>query len=188
MPPHKTKLASFEKEALCHLSELYAIALRYCQNEHNAEDLVQETLLRAYSAWDHFQRGTNCRAWLFRILTNSFINDYRKGVKERQHRQRGEEPISPDRVRAAQDPEGVRVEQLLGDEVVSALRDLPPEFRRVVVLADLQGLSYRDIARELRCPMGTVMSRLFRARRMLEGMLRDYAQEQGILRPLAAAA
>jgi len=185
---HKNNQDSFEQEALAHLGALYATALRYVRNEKDAEDLVQETLLRAFAAWKSFKKGTNCRAWLFRILTNNFINEYRRNVKERRWRFTGEAIISPARKRAAQDPEGVAMEYALGDEVVQALMDLPGEFLKVVVLADLRGLSYREIARILDCPIGTVMSRLYRARRLLESVLEDYAREQGILRPVQAAA
>ncbi len=186
--PQPKKHESFEQEALGHISELYATALRYARNERDAEDLVQETLLRALSAWDHYKQGTNCRAWLFRILTNSFINEYRRGVKERRWLGAGEPIISPSRRHAARDPEGALLERMVGDEVLQALSDIPMDFRKVVVMADLCGMSYREIARKLDCPMGTVMSRLYRGRRLLEQMLRDYAMEQGILRTPAAAA
>jgi len=161
--PDCAKRDSFEQQALGHLHELYATALRYARDEKDAEDLVQETLLRAFAAWEQFQEGTNCRAWLFRILTNNFINEYRRL-----------------RRRAARDPEGAFHELLLGDEVVAALSTLPDGFKQVVILADLKGLSYREIAEELSCPIGTVMSRLHRARRMLSLQLHDYARTQGI--------
>lgn len=182
------KHTSFEEEALGHISELYATALRYARNERDAEDLVQETLLRALAAWDHYKQGTNCRAWLFRILTNNFINEYRRNVKERRWLGSGEPIISPSRRRAARDPEAAFVECMVGDEVLQALSDIPLDFRKVVVMADLCGMSYREISRKLDCPMGTVMSRLYRGRRLLEEMLGDYAREQGILRTPAAAA
>lgn len=188
MPLLKNRDSSFEEEALGHIGELYATAMKYARNEKDAEDLVQETLLRALTAWDRYQRGTNCRAWLFRILTNNFINEYRRSVKERRWVRAGEPIICPTRRRAAKDPEGALLETLVGDEVKQALGDLPQEFRHVVVLADLYGLSYREIARRLSCPMGTVMSRLYRGRRLLEGVLGDYAREQGIVRTPAAAA
>jgi len=172
--------AAFEREALEHVSELRASALRFSRNERDAEDLVQETLVRALAAWERFRPGTNCRAWLFRILTNNFINEYRRANKERAWVGRGEPMLSPARRQAAGDPEGALHDRLLGDEVVAALAALPEEFRRVVVMADVQGHTYREIARELRCPLGTVMSRLHRARRLLEGSLGDYAREHGI--------
>lgn len=172
--------AAFERETLAHLGELRATALRFARNERDAEDLVQETLVRALAAWEQFQQGTNCRAWLFRILTNNFINEYRRATKERAWVGRGEPMLSPARRQAAGDPEGTLLERWLGDEVVAALAALPDEFRKVVVMADLQGLTYREIARELRCPLGTVMSRLYRARRLLESSLADYARQRGI--------
>lgn len=186
--PYPKKHTSFEKEAMGHISELYATALRYARDERDAEDLVQETLLRALTAWDHYQQGTNCRAWLFRILTNNFINSYRRNVKERRWLGAGEPIISPSRRRAARDPEGAILERLVGDEVLQALQDIPNDFCKVVVMADLCGMSYREISRTLDCPMGTVMSRLYRGRRLLEELLEDYAREQGILRTPAAAA
>jgi RNA polymerase sigma-70 factor, ECF subfamily len=178
----------FERQALRHLSELYSTALRFSRNERDAEDLVQETLLRALAGWDQFQQGTNCRAWLFRILTNNFINEYRRVHKERDWVGRDEPLLSPARCFAAKDPEGALVERFIGDEVSRALSSLPEEFRQVVILADLQGWSYRDIAKHLSCPLGTVMSRLYRARRLLESALGEYAREQGILREGAVAA
>ena len=180
MPHKETKRTEFAQHALGHEHELFATALRYARNHVDAEDLVQETLLRAYAGWDGFQRGTNCRAWLFRILTNSFINECRRLGKERRWIGLNEPIMSPTRRRAAQDPEGTLVEGGLADEVVGALEALPPDFRQVVVLADLENLSYRDIARRLSCPMGTVMSRLYRGRRLLESALGDYARQQGI--------
>jgi len=183
-----SKRLSFEREALGHLGELYTTALRYSHNEKDAEDLVQETLLRAYAAWEQFEEGTNCRAWLFRILTNNFINEYRRSHRERRWLARIDPLVSPIRRRAAWDPEGVLHEKLLGDEVVAALATLPDDFKQVVVLADLQGLSYREIALRMECPLGTVMSRLHRARRILGQQLLDYARAQGICRSVAAAA
>jgi len=177
--------AEFEKLALEHLGELRATALRFARNEKDADDLVQETMLRALAAWQQFQQGTNCRAWLFRILTNNFINEYRRAHKEREWVGRGEPILSPARRRAAGDPEGALLERLLGDEVTAALRELPEDFRQVVVRADLEGKSYREISRELGCPLGTVMSRLYRARRQLEGALGEYARQVGIRRAAA---
>lgn len=178
--------AAFERETLEHLGALRATALRFARNEKDAEDLVQETLVRALAAWRQFQKGTNCRAWLFRILFHNFINEYRRATRERAWVGRCEPLLSPARRFAAGDPEGAMLERLLGDEVTAALAELPDEYRQVVVMADLQGLSYREIARELGCPLGTVMSRLFRARRLLEGPLGDYAREHGIGHGVAA--
>ena len=178
----------FETQALAYLRELRAVALRYARNDRDADDLVQETMLRALAAWSRFQQGTNCRAWLFRILTNSFINEYRRLAKERALANRGDGLVSPARLWAARDPEAALLEPLLGDEVIAALGSLPDDFRSVVILADLQGLSYREIATRLGCPLGTVMSRLHRARRLLEAALSDYARESGVRRQAAVAA
>ena len=180
-----SKKNSFEQQALGYSNELYNTALRYARDEKAAEDLVQETWLRAFAAWEQFQQGTNCRAWLFRILTNNFINEYRRVSKERRWVTINDPLVSPARRHAACDPEGTLLNSLLADEVVSALLDLPEDFRRVVILADLQGLSYREIAERLDCPLGTVMSRLYRARRVLEPQLVDYARQQGICRQAA---
>ncbi|MCK5798439.1 MAG: sigma-70 family RNA polymerase sigma factor [Deltaproteobacteria bacterium] len=177
--------ASFEREALIYVSDLRSAALRYTHNAGDADDLVQETLLRAYAAWQSFRSGTNSRAWLLRILTNNFINQYRRHTKERRWRARDEPLVSLGRRRAAADPEGVLMERLLGDEVQEALAALSPEYRQVVILADLKGLSYREVADRLGCPMGTVMSRLHRGRRKLSLALESYAREQGILREAA---
>lgn len=182
-----TKREEFEKQVLSYCGDLYSIAMRYVRNEKDAEDLVQETLMRALAAWESFQRGTNCRAWLLRILTNSFINEYRKLRKERDWVGRDEPIISPARRYAAKDPEGAIHSGLIGDEVFEALTRLPMEFREVVVLADLDGMSYKEISRAIGCPLGTVMSRLHRARRLLETSLSGYAKEMGIGRALAAA-
>jgi RNA polymerase sigma-70 factor (ECF subfamily) len=171
----------FEDLVLPHRDELYACALRYTRNPGDAEDLVQEALMRAFAAWGRFIPGSNARAWVFRILTNSFINTCRR--RKRQHRFATETPddavgaLYGDRPRAASDPEGALVEDMLSDEVLGALADLGDDYREVVMLADLGGIKYRDIAEQLDIPIGTVMSRLFRARRQLEAELEDYAAD-----------
>jgi len=181
----------FEKAALPYIDELYAIAVRYTRNEADAQDLVQDTFLRAYAAWDRFIAGSNCRAWLIKILTNGFINTYRRGRSHRKFAARpGDEPVTAffgeetrDRASA---PEAKYVEALLGDEVTRALGELTEEYRVVVVLADLEGQKYRAIADILGVPVGTVMSRLFRARRQLEHKLGPYAAaDYGIARRAA---
>ena len=172
--------------------EPYATALRMTRKPSDAEDLVQETMLRAFKAWHRFEPGSNCRAWLFRILTNSFINNYRR--RRRHNRFANENPedaiaavYGDTRVKAA-DPEEELLADALGDEVVAALATLGDDYRRVVELADLRGVRYRDIADRLDVPIGTVMSRLFRARRQLEKLLSEYAaNDYGIRRVVAAA-
>lgn len=178
----------FEDVVLPHRDELYACALRYTRNPGDAEDLVQEALMRAFAAWGRFIPGSNARAWVFRILTNSFINTCRR--RKRQRRFATETPDDAERAlygsarpRAARDPEAAMLADRLSDEVVVALQRLADDYRDVVLLADLGGVRYRDIAEQLGLPIGTVMSRLFRARRQLERELGDYAaRDYGIRR------
>jgi len=180
-------MADFEQHVIPLAEELYASALRYTKNPGDAEDLVQETMLRALAAWKRFIPGSNCRAWLFRILTNSFINNYRR---RRRHRKFAHETgddcvvaLYGNDLRRSVDPEKDMFGHTLSDEVTSALDSLGEDYRRVVELADLQGIRYREIAETLDVPIGTVMSRLFRARRQLEDLLRNYAaQDYGISR------
>lgn len=181
---------SFEQLVLPHRSELFACALRYTRNPGDAEDLVQEALMRAFAAWSRFIPGSNARAWVFRILTNSFINTCRR--KKRHRRFATETPqdavralYGGDRPREASDPEATLLEPTLSDDVVRALDSLGDDYREVVILADLRGIRYRDIAGMLDVPIGTVMSRLFRARRQLEAQLEQFAAEDyGIRRSL----
>ena len=170
--------------------ELMGVAMRYTRNRPDAEDLVQETLIRAYSAWHRFEPGTNCRAWMFRILTNSFINGYRRKKRHRkftdENAEDGSLAVHGDaRVKAAP-PSAKVVDQTLGDEVSAALGTLLDDYREVVQRADLDGHRYKDIARDLGVPIGTVMSRLFRARRQLEALLKDYAATDYGIRRAAA--
>jgi len=182
-PAHR----SFELACVPHQAELFGVAMRICRDPETAKDLVQETLLRAMCAWDSFQPGSNLRAWLFRILTNAFINGYRK--RRRHQRFATERP--GDALVALygrdQDHTDDLEDELCGDElcdeVKTALGRLGPEYRDVVERADLRGEKYKDIADALDVPIGTVMSRLFRARRMLEGELAGFAaQDYGIRR------
>lgn len=181
----------FESAALPYVDDLYAVALRYTKNPSDAQDLVQDTFLRAYAAWDRFVPGSNCRAWLLKILTNGFINTYRRGRSRKNFQGRGEgEQITALygdlRGQTAEDPEGAILTDQLSDEVTRALDELPDDYRVVVLLADVEGLRYKDIAEALGCPIGTVMSRLFRARRQLEEALRAYASADfGIIRRAA---
>jgi RNA polymerase sigma-70 factor (ECF subfamily) len=182
--------ADFEREALPHLSALYAAALRMTRNEKDAEDLVQEALLRAYRFFDTFEAGTNCKAWLFRILTNVFCNQYRE--REREHAIMTEVESSSANLEqflggaAAAGPEGRDSETALLGRMVSAdvekaLAAVPSDFRMAVILADLEDFSYKEIAEIMDCPAGTVMSRLYRGRKILQGLLYSYAVEQGII-------
>jgi RNA polymerase sigma-70 factor (ECF subfamily) len=177
----------FEELALAHLDPLYSAALRLTKNERDAEDLVQDTCMRAYRFFDRFERGTNIKAWLFKILTNTFINRYRRRVKERSVVEGADREsvhdrfVSRDASDFAANPEQYLFDRLLSDEVLRSIDALPIDFRLVVILADLQEFSYKEIAEILECPVGTVMSRLFRGRKLLQKNLRDYAAGQGVV-------
>jgi RNA polymerase sigma-70 factor, ECF subfamily len=181
----------FQQLALCHLDALFASALRLTKNQGDAEDLVQDTFLRAYRFFDKFERGTNIKAWLFKILTNTFINRYRRKLKERTLTEGSEREAVHERLLAkdAQEyqsnPEQAVFDRLLSDDVLRAIDGLPDDFRMVVVLADLQEFSYKEIAEIMECPVGTVMSRLYRGRRLLQKNLEGYAIELGIVKPAA---
>lgn len=185
--PNRTK-QEFEELALSHLDPLYSAALRLTKNERDAEDLVQDTCMRAYRFFDKFERGTNMKAWLFKILTNTFINRYRRKVKERtvvegvEREAVHERFVSRDATDFAANPEQYFFDRLLSDDVLRAIDSLPIDFRLVVILADLQEFSYKEIAEILECPVGTVMSRLFRGRKLLQKTLKEYAEGQGVLR------
>ena len=179
--------AEFEREALPHFDALYGTALRLTRNPKDAEDLVQEALLKAYRFFHRFEHGTNCKAWLFKILHNTFCNRYRKSQRDRQvtdeasYEQGLDVLVSAEAQSASRDPEGALVSRLLSDEVQRALDSVPETFREAVILSDLQEFSYKEIADIMECPVGTVMSRLFRGRRLLQKALHDYAVEHGII-------
>lgn len=184
----KTKSKTeFETLALEHMDALYASALRLTRSPKDAEDLVQDTYLKAFRFFDSFERGTNIKAWLFKILTNTFINKYRRKVKEKEMAEAPVEDVmfdrfvSADQVRALQDPETDFFEKLLSDEVVEALDKVPVDFRMVVILADLQDFSYKEIAEILDIPIGTVMSRLHRGRKALQKKLYNFASARGLV-------
>lgn len=189
--PNRTR-QEFEELALTHLDPLFSAALRLTKNERDAEDLVQDTFMRAYRFFDRFERGTNIKAWLFKILTNTFINRYRRKVKERSvvegvdRESVHDRFVSRDASDFAANPEQYFFDRLLSDDVLRAIDELPIDFRLVVILADLQEFSYKEIAEILDCPVGTVMSRLFRGRKLLQKNLRDYAAGQGVLRTAKA--
>ncbi len=159
------------------LDGLYASGLRLTRNERDAEDLVQDAVMRAYRFFDKFERGTNFRAWLFKILTNTFINTYRRSVKERSLTDEGERQsvearfFSADTTEQAQNPEELILQRALSADVLLAIDTLPIDFRMVLILADLQEFSYKEIADILDVPVGTVMSRLFRGRKALQKVL-----------------
>lgn len=182
------ELRKFEATALIYLDELYATALRYAKNEKDAEDLVQETYLKAFTNFHRFEEGTNCRAWLFTILTNTFINKFRRKKKEREIL--NAEDLRPirqnfhnvEKAEFYRDPERGALHKTFSQDVKDALEALPVEFRMVVILADLNDFSYKEIAHILDCPVGTVMSRLFRGRKMMRRRLVEVAYERGIIR------
>jgi RNA polymerase sigma-70 factor (ECF subfamily) len=189
----------FERLTMQHIDPLYSAALRLTKNDRDAEDLVQDTFLRAYRFFDKFERGTNIKAWLFKILTNTFINRYRRSVKERNIVEGSkrdavhERFISREASEYASNPEQFFFDRLLSDDVLRAVDALPIDFRMVVILADLQEFSYKEIAEILDIPVGTVMSRLFRGgafcRSMAErclGVLREQRKVRHDLEPARA--
>jgi RNA polymerase sigma-70 factor, ECF subfamily len=177
------KRASFEREALVHLDSLYRVALRLTGNAAEADDLVQETMLKAYRAWHQFERGTNAKGWLLTILRHAFINEYRRRTR---HPETVDidaiEPFSVFQEVQDDDPQGTFFDRIVDDEVLRAIDTLPEQFRETVVLSDVEGMSYEEIARVLEVPVGTVKSRLFRARRMLQQKLYDYAVGMGYIK------
>jgi RNA polymerase sigma-70 factor (ECF subfamily) len=185
----KHDASEFEALTLEHLDALYGAALRLTRSPREAEDLVQDTYLKAFRFFDSFERGTNIKAWLFKIQTNTFINKYRRKVKEREVAEAPAEDVVLDRFVSSENyhalkaPEADFFDRLLSDEVIEALDQVPVDFRMVVILADIQGFSYKEIAEIVGCPVGTVMSRLFRGRRILQKALYDYAVREGVLQP-----
>ncbi len=177
----------FAALAMPHRQTLYAGALQLTRNDRDAEDLVQETLMRGLCHFDQFRSGTNMRAWLYRIMTNAFINHYRRKRKEREILTREGADVScgslygPGRVHAHLNPEGRYVGDSLSATVVNAIEAVPEHYRVVVILADLMDFSYQEIADVLEVPVGTVMSRLFRGRQQLRRRLRRYAETQHII-------
>ena len=181
------KRRSFEKEALPHMDALLRTALRMTKNESDAEDLVQETFVKAYRFWDKFEQGSNCRAWLFKIMTNIFINDYRS--KSRAPQSVDVDDIDDNylyRHLTTTDhevnPEGQFFAKIFDDDVKKAIEELPDDFRLVVVLSFLEGFSYQEIADIADLQLGTVKSRLHRGRKLLQKQLYDYAVRNGFIK------
>jgi RNA polymerase sigma-70 factor, ECF subfamily len=179
----------FEEIALPHLDSLYGAAFRLTRNPRDAEDLVQDAMLRAYRFWESFQRDSNCKAWLFKILTNTFINGYQKQKRAREvltaaaaEQETTDGVLVHEQALSQRDPRGVLLDRSMSEDVVRALESLPADFRLAVVLCDVEGLSYKEIADVMDCPVGTVMSRLYRGRRLLQKALAQFARDQGLVR------
>ncbi|MHC9545096.1 sigma-70 family RNA polymerase sigma factor [Corynebacterium diphtheriae] len=178
--------ARFERDALPLLDQLYGGALRMTRNPTDAEDLVQETYVKAYQAFNSFSEGTNLKAWLYRIMTNTYINSYRK--KKRQPTQQSSEDVTDHQLLATSSHESVGLESaevealknLPNQRIAQAMNDLSEDYRMVVYYADVEGLAYKEIAEIMGTPLGTVMSRLHRGRKQLREALKDVAQEHGI--------
>jgi RNA polymerase sigma-70 factor, ECF subfamily len=186
-----TPPSEFEREALAHVPTLLAVGTRLTRNAAEAEDLVQDALLKALRAREQFASGSNMRAWLLRILTNTFINRYRRGGLERTLMEGPDaDPLADGWVGASsmeamRDPESQALRSLLEKEIAAALDEWPEEFRLAVVLSDVEELSYKEIAEIMGCPIGTVMSRLHRGRRLLKKRLYEHARAYGIVAPEA---
>lgn len=178
---------AFEVELLGHLDALYGVSCRMTRSTTEAEDLVQDTIVKAMRARSQFEPGTNLKAWLLRILTNTFINRYRRGGLERDLFEGPDaEPLTDAWVgattmRAMRDPETQALSPLIEAEVQRALDELPDEFRLAVILSDIEELSYKEISEAMGCPIGTVMSRLHRGRKLLQKSLREQAVLMGIV-------
>ena len=168
---------------MVHLDALYRVALRLSGNAADAEDLVQETMLRAYRSWDRYTPGTNAKGWLLTILRHLFINEYRR-------KSRHPETVDVDTIEPfalfqevqEEDPQGAFFDKIVDDEVLRAVDQLPEAFREAVTLSDVEGLSYEEVAKVLDVPVGTVKSRLYRGRRLLQGKLYEYAVSMGYIK------
>jgi RNA polymerase sigma-70 factor (ECF subfamily) len=173
----------FEKEAVPHMDALYNYALKMTGDSDDASDLIQETYLKAFRFWDKFEKGTNCKAWLFRIMKNTYINTYRKQTKEPdkvdyEDVENFYENVKPSSTDSAHLEKDI-YDNLLDDELSEAITSLPEDFRTVVILCDIEGFTYDEIADFIDCPVGTVRSRLHRARKMLFTKLHKYAADKG---------
>ena len=178
--------AHFADQAMEYMAPLYSAALRMTRNPADAQDLVQETFVKAYAAFGQFEQGTNLKAWLYRILTNTFINTYRKKqrdpykgtISDMEDWQLGEAESAT--AMSSRSAEAEAIDHLPDSAVKDALQSIPEDFRLAVYFADVEGFSYQEIADIMKTPVGTVMSRLHRGRRLLRGLLTDYAADRGI--------
>ncbi len=183
MRDNKKKQQDFNEEIIPHLDVLYNFALRLTAEPTDAEDLVQDTIVKAYRFFSSYEKGTNAKAWLFRILKNSFINNYRKTSKLPQQVDYDEISSYYETIRAehteTSDLERLMFRELMDDEMSTALSQLPEDFRTVVLLCDVEGYTYEEIANMLDVPIGTIRSRLHRGRNLLKTELIDYAKKRG---------
>ena len=178
---------SFESTALPHIDSLYRFALGLAGEAQDAEDLVQETMLKAYRAWHRFQAGGNVRGWLMTILRNTFLNERRRTRRANVVEDVMEiEPYTIVEEGQDKDPEGDFFDQIVDDQIWRAIGTLPTEYRETLVLRDIEGMTYEDIAKLQGIRIGTVKSRLFRARQTLQPLLREYAEQEGYIRPETA--
>jgi RNA polymerase sigma-70 factor (ECF subfamily) len=179
----QSKQSLFEQEALPHMNALYSFAVRLCRDRDDASDLLQETFLKGFRFFDKFETGTNCKAWLFRILKNTYINQYRKDKKEPDTIEYDTIEEFYDLIRSesseSTDLQKRIFDNLLDDEISIALDSLPESFRTAIILCDLEGMTYDEISEILECPIGTVRSRLHRARNILASKLIKYAKNRG---------
>jgi RNA polymerase sigma-70 factor (ECF subfamily) len=177
----------FEDEALPHLDALYTMAIRLARNSDDANDLLQETVLRAYRFFHQFESGTNCRAWMLTILFNNFRNGYRKSTREQpaSSAEEFERKVETESLRvdpAGSNPEALLSAQGMESEVEAALASLPGEFRNAILLVDVEELSYQEVSGILEVPIGTIKSRVSRGRALLRDALASFAKERGIIR------
>ena len=186
--------AKFADLAMPYMPQLYSAALRMTRNPADAEDLVQETYLKAYRGFGTFREGTNLKAWLYRILTNAYINDYRKAKRRPDEVELDDlddlyvyRGLGGDHVHTGRTPEAAVLEQIPEPAVKEALESIPDDFRIAVLLADVEGFQYREIADILDIPIGTVMSRLHRGRKLLQKALWEFAEERGLVPETAGA-
>jgi len=185
----RKKRTKFEILVLPHTTALYGGAYRLTHNTGDAEDLVQETMLRAYRYWDTFEEGSNCKAWLFKILTNTFLSRCQSQKRSKEIlraavAQQGslDGILIQEKAQNQRTPEEIITQQTLSEDVERALQSLPSDFRVAVMLCDVQNFSYKEISEMLNCPVGTVMSRLYRGRRLLKAELQSFAEREGVVR------